>query len=183
MEDPHTMMFESFRLDLRDERLWHGEDAIRLTNKTFAVLRYLVEHPSQLVTKDTLLEAVWSTTYVTEAALAMCIRELRHALGDNAKAPRFIETVRGRGYRFMVPVTVADPSMTGRAAGRHQRPTLSSSFLSPQLSTAGSTDLGGREAELSQLHQGLATSLRGKRQVGFISGEHGIGKTKRSTER
>ena len=81
------MMFESFRLDLRDERLWHGKDVIRLTNKTFAVLHYLVERPSQLATRDTLLEAVWSTTYVTEVALAMCIRELRHALGDDAKTP------------------------------------------------------------------------------------------------
>ncbi|MFQ6024330.1 MAG: winged helix-turn-helix domain-containing protein [Acidiferrobacterales bacterium] len=178
MEDPHTLMFESFRLDRRDERLWHGEEAIRLTNKTFAVLCYLVEHRSQLVTKDALLEAVWSRTYVTEAALAMCIRELRQALGDDAKAPRFIETVRGRGYRFIPPVTPVDRSPTARAAGLHQHPTPSFSFVSPQFPAPGPTDLVGREAELTQLHEWLVTTLRGKRQVGFISGENGIGKTK-----
>ncbi|MFQ5937310.1 MAG: AAA family ATPase, partial [Acidiferrobacterales bacterium] len=174
MEDPHTLMFEPFRLDLRDERLWHGRDAIPLTNRAFAVLRYLVEHPSQLVTKNVLLEAVWSTTYVTEAALAMCIRELRQALRDDAKAPRFIETVRGRGYRFIAPVTAADQSLTTREAGLYQHATLSSP-LSPQF--LAPSPLVGREAELAQLHGWWSTALQGRRQVIFISGEAGIGKT------
>ena len=109
MADTHTLMFSPFRLDLRDERLWRGEEALRLTNKAFAVLRYLVEHAEQLVTKDVLFEVVWPDTYVGDATLAMCIRELRQALGDNAKTPQFIETVRGRGYRFLVPVTATTP--------------------------------------------------------------------------
>ncbi len=76
MADTHTLMFGPFRLDLRSERLWRGEEALRLTNKAFAVLRYLLEHAEQLVTKDVLFEVVWPDTYVGDATLAMCIREL-----------------------------------------------------------------------------------------------------------
>jgi DNA-binding winged helix-turn-helix (wHTH) protein len=79
-------MFEPFRVDLADERLWRGEDAIHLTNKAFAVLRHLVEHRAQLVTKDALLDAVWADTVVSEAALSVCIRELRQALRDDTRA-------------------------------------------------------------------------------------------------
>jgi DNA-binding winged helix-turn-helix (wHTH) protein len=80
-------MFELFRVDVCDERLWRGEDPIHVTNKAFAVLRYLAEHPGRLVTKDALLDAVWADTVVSEAALSVCIRELRQALGDDARAP------------------------------------------------------------------------------------------------
>lgn len=95
MREPHILLFASFRLDFRDEHLWQDGDAIRLTNRAFEVFRYLVEHPAQLVTKEALLQAVWSTNYVSEAALETCIRELRQALGDDAKTPHMTETVRG----------------------------------------------------------------------------------------
>jgi DNA-binding winged helix-turn-helix (wHTH) protein len=71
----------------------------------FAVLHYLVTRPGQLVTKEELLSAVWSDTYVSNAALKACIRRTRAALQDDPKAPRFIETVQRRGYRFIGPVT------------------------------------------------------------------------------
>ena len=74
---------------------------IPLRPKTFAVLRYLVEHPEQLVTKEELLNAVWAETVVGEDALTGCIRDLRKVLGDEAKRPQYIETVHRRGYRFI----------------------------------------------------------------------------------
>ena len=58
MRTPRVLAFGSLALDLRDERLWRGEDALRLTNKAFAVLRYLVESAEQLVTQEALLETV-----------------------------------------------------------------------------------------------------------------------------
>src|SRR5206468_1841924 len=73
--------------------------------KTFAVLCCLVTQAGQLVTKDTLLEAVWPETVVSEAVVTVAIRALRRVLGDRAHTPRFIETVRGRGYRFVAPVS------------------------------------------------------------------------------
>jgi DNA-binding winged helix-turn-helix (wHTH) protein len=109
MPEQRILIFEPFCLDVGNERLWRGPEALHLTHKAFAVLRYLAEHAGQLVTKDELLEVVWSQTHVSEAALAVCIREIRQAVGDHPRTPRCIETVHGRGYRFMAPVTVADP--------------------------------------------------------------------------
>jgi DNA-binding winged helix-turn-helix (wHTH) protein len=108
MQEHRILIFESFCLDVGNERLWRVQEVIHLTHKAFAVLLYLAEHAGQLVTKDELLEVVWAQTHVSEAALAVCIREIRQAVGESARTPRFIETVHGRGYRFMAPVTVAD---------------------------------------------------------------------------
>ena len=95
--------FPPFRLDPSNERLWDEMQEIPLRPKTFAVLRYLVEHPEQLVTKDELMSAVWPDTVVGDDALTGCIRDLRKLLGDEAKTLRYIETVHRRGYRFLPP--------------------------------------------------------------------------------
>ena len=100
-------VFPPFQLDLSAEQLRRHTQTIALRPKTFAVLRYLVEHSGALVTKDALLDAVWSETVVSEAVLKTCVRELRQALGDNERAPQFIETVHGRGYRFIAQVVIS----------------------------------------------------------------------------
>ncbi len=105
METKKSFVFRPFRLDLANERLWRKNDQIRLTPKAFGVLAYLVEHADQLVTKESLLDTLWPEVHVTEAALTVCITELRKALEDNAKEPQFIETVHRRGYRFIAAVT------------------------------------------------------------------------------
>jgi DNA-binding winged helix-turn-helix (wHTH) protein len=69
--------FASFRLDTAKACLWRGTDLIALKPKTFAVLRYLVEHAGRLVTKEELLDTLWSGTAVGEAALTVRIAELR----------------------------------------------------------------------------------------------------------
>src|SRR5206468_2350325 len=101
--------FADFRLDPDNACLWRGTQTIALTPKAFDVLHYLVTHPDRLVTKDTLLDAVWPETAISDAVVRIAIGELRRALGDTAQAPRFIATVHRRGYRFLAPVTVADP--------------------------------------------------------------------------
>ena len=97
--------FAPFRLDVRDERLWRGQEARPLTPKAFAVLRCLVAHPGQLVTKAMLMDTVWPETAISESTLTGCIWEVRQALGDSARQPHYLETVHGRGYRFLAPVT------------------------------------------------------------------------------
>src|SRR5215510_7375427 len=96
--------FADFRLDPDNACLWRGMQPIALTPKAFDVLHYLVTHPDRLVTKDTLLDAVWPETAISEAVVRIAIGELRRALGDTAQAPRFIATVHRRGYRFVAPV-------------------------------------------------------------------------------
>ena len=170
MRENRVWSFDPFRLDIGNEQLWHGQEVLRLTRKTFAVLRYLVEHPGQLVTKDEIFAAVWPMTAVGDAVLAVCIRDIRQALGDSPRKPQFIETVYGRGYRFLVPVTVA-----GDTLARHNA--ILRSSLAPDTSPPSPICLVGREAEYTQLQQGFKKALHGERQVVFITGEAGIGKT------
>lgn len=90
MDTASELAFPPFRVDLVNEQWWHGEHPIPLRPKTFAVLRYLVEHAGQLVTKDALLTAVWPETVVSDVVPMGCIRDLRKVLRDNAREPRFI---------------------------------------------------------------------------------------------
>jgi DNA-binding winged helix-turn-helix (wHTH) protein len=114
MQEPLCLVFGPFQLDLRDERLWRGRGVIHVHPKTLAVLRALVAQPGQLMTKEALFSAVWPETVVSDAVLTVAIRELRRALGDQARRPQFIETVYGRGYRFIAPVnTLTAPSASG----------------------------------------------------------------------
>ena len=95
------ILFPPFRLDLKKEQLWHESQKISLRPKTFAILRYLANHPEQLVSKKELLHAIWDNTQVSEDGLRDYLREIRSALDDDPDAPRVIETVRGRGWRFI----------------------------------------------------------------------------------
>src|SRR5688572_26194420 len=104
MRKTHCFVFDPFRLDVLDERLWRRDHAVALGRKAFAVLRRLVREPGRLVTKDDLLASAWPDTAVSDAVLTTAMRELRQALGDEARSPRYIQTVHGRGYRFMPPV-------------------------------------------------------------------------------
>src|SRR2546422_11382551 len=93
------------RLDSANEWVWQGEQCLHLTPKAFAVLRYLLDHPSRVVTKDELLREGWPDTVVSEWALTTCIRQIRKALGEEAGAPQYIATVHRRGYRFIAAAT------------------------------------------------------------------------------
>ncbi len=154
-------------MDLANEHLCRGTEVIRLRPKTFAVLRYLTAHAGQLVTKDELLTMIWPETVVSEAALTVCIGELRQALGDNAKPPTFIETVHRRGYRFKARLTMAMPSEAAAERDGDSRPFTHSHGMS----------LVGRDTELNCLNRCLTAALQGERQMVFITGEAGIGKT------
>ena len=96
--------FADFRLDLDNACLWRGPQPVALTPKAFDVLHYLVTHADRLVTKDTLLDAVWPELAISDVVVRVAIGELRRVLGDTAQAPRFIATVHRRGYRFVAPV-------------------------------------------------------------------------------
>src|SRR5688572_28332532 len=104
--------FGRFRLDCERACLWEGEQRVTLRPKTFALLDYLVAHAGELVYKEGLLEAVWPDTSVTAGVLTTSMGDLRKALGETAKQPRYIATVSRRGYRFIAAVTSEDPDAT-----------------------------------------------------------------------
>ena len=98
------------RLDPVNACLWRGAEARRLTPQAWAVLEVLVAQAGQLVTKEALLETAWPETVVSEAALVVCIREIRQALGDTARTPQYVETVHRRGYHCIGPLARPEPS-------------------------------------------------------------------------
>jgi DNA-binding winged helix-turn-helix (wHTH) protein/tetratricopeptide (TPR) repeat protein len=166
--------FEAFRLDPANACLWRGAQAVALPPKAFDVLHYLVTHPDRLVSKDELLNAVWPETAVTNAVVRVAIGALRKALGDTAQAPRYIATVPRRGYRFLAPVTPAAPPAEVSRPASSPPPLATTQPWSPPPATQL---LVGREAVLSRLHAALAQARQGQRQVLFLTGEPGIGKT------
>jgi predicted ATPase/DNA-binding winged helix-turn-helix (wHTH) protein len=165
MKADKQFQFGPFRLDESNECLWRDSEAITLRPKAYAVLKYLVERPGALVTKQELLEGVWPNTFVSDAVLKDSIRQLRDALGDEAKSPQFIETAHRRGYRFIAQVNSLFPPFKRDATP-----------LVPAPSQATTTVLG-REVALSQMRKWLDRALSGTRQVVFVTGETGIGKT------
>ena len=99
--------FANYRFDVETGRLWSGAEEVRLTPKASAVLKALVMQAGTPVSKDDLFASVWSGTAVSDDALTSCIQELRRALEDDARQPRFIETRHRRGYRFIAELSVA----------------------------------------------------------------------------
>ena len=105
--DSTILIAGPLRLDLANERLWKDGEGVALRTKPFLLLRALMRHPQQLVSKRELIEAGWGDLPVTDAVLTTAIKELRKALGDSARQPYAVENVHGRGYRFLLAVTEA----------------------------------------------------------------------------
>src|SRR5262249_16636698 len=105
MPDGQILSFGPYRLDTQKEQFWHKTQPVRLTPKAFQLLCYVVERPGQLVTKEELFRVVWADTVVGDAALTMCVQEIRKALQDNPKSPQYMETVHRRGFRFIAAIT------------------------------------------------------------------------------
>ena len=118
-----------------------------------AMLCYLAEHPDRLVTKAELRKHVWAGTHVTDTVLRVCVQEIRAVLDDAADAPQYLETVGRQGYRFLVgdDREVAPPLLA--------RPFV------------------GRQGEVDTLDSWFQRAAQGARQVVFVSGQAGVGKT------
>ena len=87
---------------------------VRLEPKLMAVLAYLARAHGRIVTKDELLERVWPRRYVVEGVLKRAVSELRRSLGDDARSPRYIETVYKVGYRLVTMPAPLPPAGGGR---------------------------------------------------------------------
>ena len=110
--NPVRVRFDRFELDEANARLLRDGTAVALAPTPFAVLCALVRQPGSLLTTNALLDEVWGHQFVTDSVLRTAISELRTALDDDARKPRFIETVSRRGYRF-----IAAPSAIPAAPG------------------------------------------------------------------
>jgi len=164
------MLFGSFRLDADNAVLWREAETVNLPPKAFALLHYLLRHPGRLLTKETLLNAVWQRRYVSESVLKGCINELRKVLEDDPKSPRYIETVAKLGYRFIAEVRQAGG---GEACTPEWLPSTAHGFGHG----SSSAHWVGRRAELAWLEDRFERARHGERQIAFFTGDAGIGKT------
>lgn len=156
--------FAGFTLDLADARLAGPDGPVQVGNKALRVLAALVDAEGRLLTKDALFEQAWDGLVVSDAALTSVIKELRRALGDDPRAPRFIESVYGKGYRFVAEVSRAAPS----------RPVLPDVPPAAGNLPAEDTPLIGRTVELAAVDATLAEPGA----LVTILGPGGAGKTR-----
>src|SRR4051812_23926384 len=94
------VLFGPFTLESESRRLLCGPEERHLTPKAFDLLELLVRERPAAVSKTRILETLWPSTFVVEANLSNLVAEVREALGDDARQPRFVRTVYGRGYAF-----------------------------------------------------------------------------------
>ncbi len=162
--DVVRVRFATFELDEANASLLHEGKPVPLAPTPFAVLCTLVRQPGALLTKHALLDEVWGHQFISESALKTAISELRMALQDDARQPRFIETVSRRGYRFIAVATAISTTRPERASVSEIRSLHRASFI-------------GRAEALSRLRSTWDRACTGHRTIVWVAGEPGIGKT------
>jgi DNA-binding winged helix-turn-helix (wHTH) protein/tetratricopeptide (TPR) repeat protein len=153
-------LFGPFRLDVRERQLACDGRSVPLRGKLLDTLCFLVQHAGQLARRDELMKAVWPDRVVEENNLEHNLCVLRKMLGRSEGTQKFIETIPGEGYRFVPEVRAIDDSPVA-------------------LPTVASVEdlVAERESELQQLQLALKKAQSGMRQMVFVTGEEGIGKT------
>src|SRR5262252_4834415 len=152
MSGPNVLRFSTF--ELRPGELRHQGDLVKLAPQPLKVLELLARRGGDVVTRTEIRDHVWSgDTFVDfEQGLNFCVRQIREVLGDTADAPRFIETLPRRGYRFLMPVTDAAPAAPVRVTRlvvlrfRMLRPDPETEFLAFSLPDALTSALGGLQS-------------------------------------
>jgi DNA-binding winged helix-turn-helix (wHTH) protein/tetratricopeptide (TPR) repeat protein len=155
----------TWRFDAESGEVYRGHRRVRLSAKPLEVFRVLLARSGRVVSKAELLATAWPEAVVSEWALTTCIHELRQALGDDSRRPRFIETIHRRGYRFIGPIAgkgydAGDPSML------------------PEAGSGAGVPLVGRRTELGRLQQAMERARQGLACAVLLSGEAGVGKTR-----
>lgn len=160
-EDPLRVRFDRFELDEANASLTRDGQPMPLAPRPFELLCALARTPQVLVTKNALLDRVWGHRFVSDAVLRTAISDLRSVLGEDPRRPRIIETVSRRGYRFI-----------GRLCNGHTAPAAIRSAAPPVLSP-----MVGRGDALDRIRTAWQLACAGSRQMVWIAGEAGVGKT------
>ena len=150
-------IFGVYTLDTECYELRSAEGVIPLERQGFTMLVYLIQHRDRVVLRQELFDHLWPNHFVSDASLEQCIAVVRRAVKDSGRAQRVIQTVRGRGYRFVAPITAMPCSESRQRAQVDQPQGSPDRPFHPE-------SLVGREWELSQLQQWYATAGQGHRQ-------------------
>jgi len=155
--------FADCELDRELYQLRRRGRAIKLEPKVFDVLVHLLERRDRVVTKHELLDALWPGEALSESVLPRAIAAARRAVGDTRSKARVIETIHGRGYRFVAEVVEGAPAP-------------------PLAAPAPASVFVGRERTLARLEGALDAALSGRGRLVLLAGEPGIGKTRTAEE-
>ena len=156
--------FGRFELDEANACLLRDGKRVALAPTPFAVLCALARQPGSLLTKHALLDEVWGHQFVSESVLKTVISELRTIFDDDARQPRFIETVSRRGYRFVAGAIAVPIASSVQASTSGSALPQASLFI-------------GRGEALWRLRRAWDMACSGKRALVWVAGEPGIGKT------
>ena len=147
-------IFDGYILDtLRYELSCRGQ-AIKLRPKVFEVLAYLIRHRDRVVSKDELLAQLWPKQFIGDGTLNACLMAVRRAIGDSGQTQRRIQTLHGRGYRFVAAVEEeehADPGGTPRAAEPAAQGPAAQTRQEAVLAAASEPSPAAREASMASL--------------------------------
>ena len=172
------------RVDLHQQRLWRDGAPVELRPRAWQALDYLTRRAGQLVTTDTLLDALWGEQEVSLKTLANLMGELRLALGDQPGLTPVLQTVHRRGYRLMAPGFGTHSTDTSAMAAPRRPADTTKPLTEPaddsepaMLPACPAVALVGRHAELATLNQLRQQADTGARQTAWVSGDAGLGKT------
>jgi DNA-binding winged helix-turn-helix (wHTH) protein len=158
----------------RLNRLSHGERVVQIEPKLMDVLVYLAENPGEVVSKNDITDAVWPDLFITESVISRAIAGLRRALEDDARNPKFIETILKRGYRLIADVSAASRVTDEQPAHAQPRHRDLRSEAAPVPFVVGQWVRGagfyGRSAQVAEI-------LEGNRNWLWVLGTRRVGKT------
>lgn len=162
MDNYNQIRFDRFMIDLKNAELWYESQKLHVLPKDFAVLSQLVRQAGNLVTKEALLGTIWQGVNVSDDVLKTSIKRVRKILRDDHRTPEFIETVHRKGYRFIASTQF----------------TQSQHVVSTNIEkTRADPVIIGRQPALDRLRCHFNKAASGQKQLVFIHGEPGIGKT------
>src|SRR5262249_20747838 len=110
----HVVKFDEFELDCNRYQLFRGGRPIKLEKLPMELLILLLDREGHLVTRDEIVDRLWGPGVFldTEHGINTAIRKIRHVLRDDAERPRFVQTITGKGYRFVAPFNLEEKSGT-----------------------------------------------------------------------
>jgi DNA-binding winged helix-turn-helix (wHTH) protein len=155
-----TYRFGPFVLDRREYRLRRDALVVELPPKALDLLLHLLDRPGVLFTKEELFQTIWPDVAVTDNALNQVISEIRHALGDSAATPTYLQTVARRGYRFIGAVEAMAAEAAGEPATIAAADTAAARPDKPALAVVDFANVTGDPA-LAWLSAGIAETVLG----------------------